>query len=112
MAASIVHRPSSYHVPPRGLYLPQEALCQAGVPIEEGERCHVCDQPAVLMARHLAWCKQCGVVQALSRGVTVMEDHPKVGVRPHAREHAYPWHKFVRELQAWQDGAAVVERHG
>ena len=55
IASSVRHICSMKALVPSCCVLPfNSAIYFVAVPVEEGERCHVCDQSAVVQARHIA----------------------------------------------------------
>ena len=95
-------------VPPIGFLRFKGALARASAPIEEGERCHMCDLPAVVLAYHVAWCQDCACAVLIAKGVwaTLGPDADgalyKKRIHPHAMEHACRWHRLVYGLMQRQ----------
>ena len=86
----------------------QEALNMTMVPIEEGEKCHVCNCPATREGLHIAWCDDCAAVMVARNGLAALGPAHAIPIRRHAFEHAHRWYRMVwryRILRAKQDGA-------
>jgi len=76
-------------VPPIGFLGFRGALARASAPIEEGERCHMCDLPAVILAYHVAWCQDCACAVLMAKGVSAVGPLYKKTIPRHAMEHAF-----------------------
>ena len=84
--------------------LPQRAMCLPGrllatacpfpylmAPVEEGERCHICDLPAWGLTKRICWCKSCALALLPVRNITAVMIWPKCAVAAHAHLHANRW---------------------
>ena len=69
-------------------------------PVEEGERCHVCDQPAWGKTNHICWCKACALALLPIRNVFALMVVPKHAITTHAHFHANRWTRIVLKLIA------------
>ena len=76
----------------------RSAMAHAGPPIEEGERCHICDLPAVVEQVHIAWCSSCACALLTWRNVSSHGPTCKAAYSDHAVDHAFRWHRLVRRL--------------
>ena len=74
------------------------------VPIEEGERCHVCGTPATRFGLHVAWCDTCSGAMLLRSGLKCLGTTPKAAVPQHAMQHASRWHTTVSRLLLHHSG--------
>ena len=87
---------------PAGLEMFVTARNVCSVPIEEGERCHMCDAPASAEALHAAWCDECVAALVVRAGIASFGPPPGLTGRmrssTHAFEHAHRWLRFVRLL--------------
>ena len=94
-------RRQSCGVAPTPHLLFNEALSYCGPPIEQGERCHICDQSAVCERLHIAWCADCSTALMRRDTCMVIDDrgHTKNAIPEHALEHAFRWYKLVKRLR-------------
>ena len=76
----------------------QSAVSYAGPPIEEGERCHICDKPALVEQLHIAWCSTCACALLAWRTIPSYGPAVKAAYSDHALDHAFRWHRMVRRL--------------
>ena len=76
----------------------QEALSFCGPPIEEGERCHVCDAPAVIEHVSFAWCSCCSMALMHARSLPVIGPLAKQPVLDRAVKNAFLWHRIADRL--------------
>ena len=87
---------------PAGLEMFVTARNVCSVPIEEGERCHMCDAPASAEALHAAWCDECVAALVVRAGIASFGPPPgltgRMRISMHAFEHAHRWLRFVRLL--------------
>ena len=70
-------------------------------PIEEGERCHICDQPAWGLTKHIAWCRECALALLPVRNVFALMIVPKCTVTRHAHLHANKWISLLLRFIAY-----------
>ena len=85
--------------PPAAILLwTHAALAHAGPPIEDGERCHVCDDPAVVEQLHIAWCRNCACALFLWRQLRAHGPGAKAHLTRHALEHAFRWERLVERM--------------
>ena len=70
-------------------------------PIEEGERCHICDQPAWGLTKHIAWCRECSLALLPARNVFALMIVPKCTVTTHAHLHANRWIRILLRFIAY-----------
>ena len=97
--------------PPTSLMLFGAALSHTGPPIEEGERCHICDLPAVVEQVHIAWCSTCACALFAWRNLYTLGPADRAAYSDHALDHAFRWHRVVRRLlgtRAWRGYPAPV----
>ena len=76
------------------------ALAYTGPPIEDGERCHVCNNPAVVEQLHIAWCPLCACTLFTRQQLRVLGPAAKACPSRHALEHAFRWTRIVGRLLA------------
>ena len=76
----------------------RSAVSHAGPPIEEGERCHICDKPALVEQLHIAWCSTCACALLAWRNIPSYGPDVKAACSDHALDHAFRWHRVVRRL--------------
>ena len=69
-------------------------------PVEQGERCHVCDQPAWGFTNHICWCKACALALLPIRNVFALMVVPKHALTTHAHLYANRWTGIVLKLIA------------
>ena len=62
------------------------ALACVAPPVEDGERCHICDAPAVTVVLHIAWCECCVCTIFHAQGMKVIGTVPKRPVAQHNKE--------------------------
>ena len=75
-------------------------------PVEEGEHCHICDQPAWGLTDHICWCRECALALLPNRNVCALLIVPKCALTMHAHLHANRWIRMVLRLIASQPQAA------
>ena len=85
-------------VPPVCLDSHVSALSLVSPPLEECERCHVCNREAQCLAHHYAWCEGCVTAMFKYRGISVFNPVPKVVTSNHAMRHAFPWYGLLCKL--------------
>ena len=76
------------------------AIANVAPPIEDGERCHVCNAPAVTLAKRVAWCKDCVSAMFLAHSLKMQNGYPRRELEDHALELAHPWHKLFCRMHA------------
>ena len=92
-------RTHSDRSPPAAILLwTHAALAHAGPPIEDGERCHVCDDPAVVEQLHIAWCRNCACALFLWRQLRAHGPGANAHLTRHALEHAFRWERLVERM--------------
>ena len=96
--ASPAHNDLVERVPPICLNSHFSALSLVSPPIEEGERCHVCEKEARCLANRYAWCDQCVTAMFKNRGISVFNPVPKVVTSNHAMRHAFQWYGLLSKL--------------
>ena len=69
-------------------------------PVEEGERCHVCDQSAWGLTHYICWCRECALALLPVRNVFALMIVPKCAVTIHAHLHANRWIRILLRLIA------------
>ena len=82
-------------VPPVQLLSYSTALNLTMVPIEDGERCHVCDRPATRQGGHIAWCNACAVSRVIKNGWTTLGPPYKIPINRHAFKHSHRWYRML-----------------
>ena len=70
-------------------------------PVEEGERCHVCDQSAWGLTNHICWCRECALALLPVRNVSALMIVPKCAVAMDAHLHANRWIRILLRLIAY-----------
>ena len=68
------------------------------IPIEAGEVCHVCAQPASVASLHIAWCDACSAALVQRSGIRCIGPIGKVKIPNHAFEHAHRWYRFCVKM--------------
>ena len=84
--------PCSSVVSPIMLLPYNEALSMVSPPIEDGDKCYVCNREAVCFKLHAAWCKHCITAIFMRNSFKVAGLYPKRMTPRHALEHAFRWH--------------------
>ena len=77
-------------------------------PVEEGERCHVCDQPAWGLTNHICWCRACALALLPIRNVSALMVVPKHAINTHAHFHANRWTRIVCKLIAHELAQSMI----
>ena len=77
-------------------------------PVEEGERCHVCDQSAWGLTNHICWCRECALALLPVRNVFALMIVPKCAVAMDAHLHANRWIRILLRLIAEVVGTGKV----
>ena len=80
------------------------ALNYLSPPIEDGERCHICDRPARSLRMRMAWCRNCSAAILGHREVQSMGEYPKRETHPHALELVNRWYRLsvrMRRSRMW-----------
>ena len=98
IAGSVVQVTSKAIVPPAQLDRYDTAMHLVSPPIEEGERCHMCDAVGSQLALHICWCANCVTAMFAAKGLKVIGALPKTPTPHHALRHAFRWHALVANL--------------
>ena len=110
IASSIRHIAGSALLPPAWLLSVSEALNAVMVPLEDSERCHICDAQATHEGLRIAWCGSCGIVMVMRGGVQCVGKEPRAATCRHAMEHAFRWHRIVQRFVSAQGVAHLSNR--
>ena len=98
ICASPAHNDFVKRVPPHWLNTHYSALNLVSPPMEEDERCHICDREARCLANRIAWCNQCVTVMFKNRDISVFNPVPKVVPSNHAMRHGFRWYGLLCTL--------------
>ena len=98
ITGGVQHVVSATAIPSPKLDLYGTAMSFVSPPIEDGERCHICDAPATQFALRVCWCDRCIAAMFAARELKVMGKPSKAPTPQHAMEHAFRWHRIVSRL--------------
>ena len=85
--------------PPTQLLHYELALSHVSPPIEDSERCHICDRLARSLRNHIAWCRNCSSALLDHLEFKSMGEYPRRELPPHAWEHANRWYRFCIRMK-------------